>query len=139
TMKDPFATSRVTAANSALQSARVGEENTHEGGSQEERIALQGDLEHAKQSQAEAEKALSALKKLQQRGAASAAEVEAAQEKLQAANTTLQTLQQRSTHRFGKGDVRSADARVKDAEENLKSARIQFENANISSPIKGTV
>jgi HlyD family secretion protein len=139
TMKDPFATSRVATANSALQSARVGDENVRQGGSQEERITLEGDLQHAQETKTQAEKALAALQDLRKRGAASQAEVESAQEKLKAANTTLQTLQQRSTNRYSRGDVRSADARVKDAEENLRSAKIQFANANISSPIRGTV
>jgi HlyD family secretion protein len=138
-MRDPFATARLATAGSALQAARLGNENTLKGGSQEERIALTGDLQHAQQTQTEAAKALAALKQLQQKGAASTAEVAAAEERLRSANTTVETLRERSTHRFSQADLRSATAHVEDAQEALNSAKIQFANANISSPMAGTV
>jgi HlyD family secretion protein len=90
-MKDPFASARIATANSALQAARVADQNIRSGGSQEERIGLEGDLKHAQLAQAEAAKGLAALERLQQQGAASAAEVDAAQQRLQAADATLQT------------------------------------------------
>jgi HlyD family secretion protein len=138
-MKDPFAISRMTAADAALQGARVGDENIEKGGSQEDLIGLRGDLAHAKLSQAEASKALAALQKLQQQGAASAAEVGAAQQTLQNANATLTTLQAKSTEPYRQSDVRQARARVADAQASLDAAKNQFSNANISSPMAGTV
>jgi HlyD family secretion protein len=138
-MKDPFAISRVTAANAALAGARVGEENIEKGGSQEDLIGLQGDLAHARLSQTDAAKALASLQKLQQQGAASAAEVEAAQQKLQAANATLATLQAKSAGPYRPSDVHQARARVEDAQASLDAAKNQFNNANISSPMAGTV
>jgi HlyD family secretion protein len=138
-MRDPFATARVATANSALQSARAGDENTLKGGSQEERIAMAADLQHALQTQIEAAKAFASLKKLQQSGAASPAEVVSAEQRLQAANTTVQMLREKSTHRFSRQDLRNAAAHVQDAQEALNSAKIQFANANITSPMAGTV
>ncbi len=138
-MKDPFAISRVTAANAALAGARVGQENIEKGGSQEDLIGLQGDLAHARLSQTDAAKALAALQKLQQQGAASTAEVEAAQQKLQAANATLRTLQAKNSERYRPSDTRQAKARVEDAQASLDAAKNQFNNANISSPMAGTV
>jgi len=138
-MRDPFATARVATANSALQAARAGNENTLKGGSQDERIAMAADLQHAEQSRAEAAKSLASLKQLKQRGAASAAEVTAAEQKLEAANTTVEMLREKSGGRFSKQDVRSAAAHVRDAQEALNSAKLQFANANITSPMAGTV
>jgi HlyD family secretion protein len=138
-MRDPFATARVATANSALQTARAGDENTLKGGSQEERIAMTADLQHAEQTQMEAAKALAALKKLQQSGAASPAEIASAEQRLQAANTTVQMLREKSTRRFSRQEMRTAAAHVRDAQEALNSAKIQFANANISSPMAGTV
>lgn len=138
-MKDPYAVSRVATATANLKAAQVGDENIHNNGSAEERIALEGDLAHARQAQAKAQKSLAALKELQARGAASKAEVDAAQQQLDAATTTLNTLTQRSMGRFTVADRTSADARVKDAEAALDSAQEAYENANITSPIAGTV
>ena len=139
TMKDPFAISRLTAAKAALEAARLGNENLRKGGTQDERIALGGDLKHAEENQAQAAKSLAALKQLRTKGAASDAEIAAAQEKLDAANTTLQIVLQRSTKRFSTRDLSSSDAHVIDEQANVDAAKIQFNNANISSPISGTV
>jgi HlyD family secretion protein len=139
TMKDPFAISRLTAAKAALAAAQLGNENIRKGGTQDERIALSGDLKHAQEAQAQAAKSLAALQQLRDRGAASDAEIAAAREKLSSANTTLQTLLERSTQRFSRKDLTSSDAHVRDEQANVDAAKIQFNNANIASPIAGTV
>ena len=138
-MKDPFAVSRMATANAAVQGARVGDENIRNGGSQEDLIALKGDLAQAKIAQSNAAKSLAALQQLQTRGAASTAEVDAAEQKLQTANTTLATLKEKSTERYRPSNMREADARVADAQATLDAAKNQFNNANISSPMAGTV
>jgi HlyD family secretion protein len=138
-MKDPFAISRMATANAALQGARVGDENIREGGSQEDIIALKGDQAQAELSQANAVKSLSALQQLQKKGAASTAEVDAAEQKLQTATATLETLKEKSTERYRPSNIREADARVADAQSTLDAAKNQFNNANISSPMAGTV
>ena len=138
-MKDPYASSRVATANANLKSAEVGDQNIREGGSAEERINLKGDLEHAKSAAAGAKQTLANLKQLQARGAASQAEVDAAQHRLDDALTTLSTLQARSTGRFSPADRTSAAARVSDARSALEAAQVAYDNANISSPISGTV
>jgi HlyD family secretion protein len=58
---------------------------------------------------------------------------------LQAATTTLSALQQKTTVRYRPSDRREAAARVADAQASLDAARNQFNNANISSPMAGTV
>lgn len=138
-MKDPYAVSRVATANANLKSAEVGDENIRQEGSAEERIALSGDLAHAREALAKAEKSLASLKELQARGAASQAEVDAAQQQLDTAKTTLNTLTERSKGRFTAADQTSADARVNDAKAALDAAQEAYDNANISSPIAGTV
>lgn len=138
-MKDPFAISRMTAANAALQGWRLSVDNIQNGGAQEDRIDLHGNLAHAQLEQAQATRALSALQHLQQQGAASAAEVDAAQERLKAANATLETLTRKTTEPYTAADLRNATAHLADAQANVDSAKVQFNNANISSPIAGTV
>lgn len=138
-MKDPFAVSRMTAANAALEGWRLSEENIRNGGSQEDRIALRGKLEQAQLAQANAAKDLNVLQQLQQKGAASEAEVNAAAEKLKSANATLQNLKEKSTDSYSAADLRNATSHVADAQANVDSAKVQFNNANIASPMAGTV
>lgn len=138
-MKDPYASSRVATANANLKSAEVGEQNIRRNGSADERITLEGDLEHAQAAKTRAQHTLEDLKLLQAKGAASPAEVDAAQQRLDDATTTLQTLQARSFGRFSAADRTSAAARVQDARTALEAAQIAYDNANITSPISGTV
>jgi HlyD family secretion protein len=138
-MKDPFAISRMTAANAALEGWRLSVQNIRNGGSQEDRIDLRGNLAHAQVAQANAAKALAALQKLRQQGAASQAEVDAAQQKLQDTNTTLNTLNEKDTQPYTPADLKNATAHLADAQANVDSAKVQFNNANIPSPIAGTV
>jgi HlyD family secretion protein len=138
-MRDPFAISRLATANATLQGARVGNENIQNGGSQEDLIGIKGNLQQAEISQSEAQKSFDALKQLQAKGAASAAEVELARKKLQAANASLATLQAKSSDRYRPGDRREAQAKLADAQAAVDAARNQFNNANIHSPMAGTV
>jgi len=138
-MKDPFAISRMTAANAALQGWRLSVESIRNGGTQQERIDLNGNLSHARLAQADAAKTFAAIQQLQQRGAASQAEVDAAADKLKNANATLQTLQQKETQPYTASDLRNATSHLADAQANVDSAKVQFNNANIASPMAGTV
>jgi HlyD family secretion protein len=114
-------------------------ENIRNGGSQEDRIDLHGNLAHAQLEHTQAAKALVALQELRQQGAASQAEVDAAEQKLQAANATLKTLNEKATEPYTAADLRNATAHLADAQANVDSAKVQFNNANISSPMAGTV
>ena len=138
-MDDPFAVSRVATADANLQAARVDYNDVHNGGSQQERIALVGDLEQARLAVAQAAKALGALKDLQQKGAASAAEISGAQQKLDTANSTLSTLQQKKTDRYSAYDIKNSGTHLHEMEAALDAAKIQFGDANIRTPMAGTV
>jgi HlyD family secretion protein len=138
-MKDPFAVSRMTAAKAALEGWRLSEENIRKGGSQSERVDLSGKLEQAQLAQQKASKDLTALKDLQQKGAASDAEVNAAAQKLKSTSATLQNLQEKSTDSYSAADLKNATSHVADAQANVDSAKVQFNNANIASPMAGTV
>jgi HlyD family secretion protein len=138
-MKDPFASSRVATANSALRAAQNSDQNIRAGGSQEEKIALAGDLEHAELTESDAQHSLDALQALQQTGSASSAEVASAQQRLLGAKATLKALQERGANRFSVGDKASVSARVADAAASLDAAKVAFANANITAPQAGRV
>ena len=133
------AQARVASAASALTAAEASHNDMASGGTQEERLAIAGDLERARNQVAQGEKDVAALQQLQQHGAASAAEVTAAQQRLLASQSTLSGIQQRSTGRYSKSDLGRTSAQVADARAALAAAQSNFAANVIRSPIAGTV
>lgn len=138
-LDDSDAVSRVATANASLKSAEATSIDLQQGGTQEERLVMSGDLNRARLQQQQATKDLDALQQLQQRGAASAGEVESAKQRLDASNSTLQGVQQRSTKRYSPTDRSRTAAQLAEAKAALASARSSYAGVNIRSPIAGTV
>ena len=138
-MEDGDATARLATANSTLQSAQLNLQNMRQGGSQEERVALQADISRAEMRKKQAESDLTALRQLQQKGAASPAEVASAEERLQEATSALENTQHRGTQRYSPGDHTRAQAQVADAQAAVAAAHSSYAAANIRSPLSGTV
>jgi HlyD family secretion protein len=138
-MEDADTVSRLATAKSTLETAHLNLENLQQSGSQEERLALQADLSRAEMRKKQAETDLAALRQLQQKGAASAAEVTSAQQRLQEATSALENTQQRGTQRYSPGDHARAQAQVADAQAAVSAAQSSYAAANIRSPLSGTV
>src|SRR5258708_39181303 len=109
-MDDSDAVAKLAAANATLRTAEATLHDMEQGGSQEERISLSGDLSRAQLQQQQAAKDLDALKQLEQKGAASASEVAAAAQRLQAANNSVQSFQSRNTQRYSPTDKARVEA-----------------------------
>ena len=138
-MDDSDAVAKLAAANATLRTAEATLHDMQQGGSQEEHLTLAGDLSRAQLQQQQATKDLAALKQLEQKGAASASEVAAAEERLQAANSSLQSLQSRTTQRYSPTDKARIEAQVADARAALAAAQSSYASFNIRTPIAGTV
>jgi HlyD family secretion protein len=138
-MDDSDALSRLATAKASLSTAQASLHDLQQGGSQDERIALQGDLSRSKIQEQEAAKDLAALKQLQQKGAASASEVASAEQRLQTANSSLQNVQMRSTQRYSTADRARAEAQLADARAGVAAAENGYANVNVRSPLAGTV
>src|ERR1700733_7463878 len=138
-MDDSDAVAKLASANAALRTAEATLHDMEQGGSQEERVALSGDLSRAQLQQQQAQKDIVALQQLQRTGAASASEVAAAQERLQVANTSLQNIQNRTTQRYSPSDKARIEAQVADARASLQAAQSTYNSYNIRSPQSGTV
>jgi HlyD family secretion protein len=138
-MDDADAVAKIAAANSAVHTAEATLHDIGQGGSQDERIGLSGDLSRAEQQQQQAAKDLASLQALQQKGAASASEVASAEQRLQSAESSLKGLQTRSTQRYGTTDKSRAEAQLADARASLAAAQAAYANANIRAPFAGTV
>lgn len=138
-MNDADAVSRLAAAHAALRSAQVTIQDLEQGGSQEERLGFAGDTNKAKLQQEQASRDLAALQALHQKGAASASEVAAAQQRLQSANAALQSIQLRSTQRYSPADQARAKAQLNEAKAALAAAQNSYAGVNIRAPFPGTV
>jgi HlyD family secretion protein len=138
-MDDSDAVARLAAANATLRTAEATLHDMEQGGSQEEHIALTGDLARAQQQQLQATKDLAALKQLEQKGAASASEVVAAEQRLQATNNSVQSFQMRTTQRYSPADKARIEAQVADARAALAAAQSGYAGFNIRTPKAGTV
>jgi HlyD family secretion protein len=138
-MDDSDAVAKLASANATLRTAEATLHDMEQGGSQEERITLSGDLSRAQLQQQQAQKDLTALQQLQQNGAASASEVAAAQQRLQSATTSLQNIQNRTTQRYSAPDKTRVEAQVADARAALEAAKSTYNSYNIRTPQAGTV
>src|ERR1700685_3353266 len=138
-MDDPDTVARLATARSTLEGAQLNVQNLQQSGTQEERLALQADLSRAEMRKKQAETDLTALRQLQQKGAASTAEVAAAEHRLQEATSLLQNTQLRGTERYSAGDHARARAQLTDAQAAVTAARSHYAAANIRSPLSGTV
>ena len=139
TMDDTDARARLATALSALKSAQDSYNATVQGGTQEERLSLAGEVNKAQIDRDQAQSDLEALKKLQATGAASASEVAAAQERLDTDNASLVVLKQRKTQRYGADDLSRVKAAMADAEAGYAAAQQVVNKANVHAPFAGTV
>jgi HlyD family secretion protein len=138
-LDDSDAVAKLATATATLRTAEATLHDMEQGGSQEERITLTGDLNRAQLQQQQAANDLAALKKLQQKGSASAGEVLSAEERLQAANGSLQSVQMRTTQRYSSADKARVEAQVADARAALVAAQSSYGTLNIRTPQAGTV
>lgn len=138
-LKDQYAVPRLQKARADLDEAELNEQNVLHNGSQEDRIGAAVDLDKAATEQQQAENALRAMNQLAKRGDVSPAELEVAQQRLILANASLQALQLKLHDRYSPEDLASWKARVAADTASVAAEEVSYGNANIISPIAGTV
>jgi HlyD family secretion protein len=138
-MDDSDVLARLATANASLRTAEATLHDIDQGGSQDERIGLTGDISRTKLQQQQATSDLAALNQLQQKGAASASEITAAEQRLATLNNSLQALQSRSTQRYSASDRARAQAQLADAKAAVSAAQSSYASSNVRSPIAGSV
>jgi HlyD family secretion protein len=138
-MDDTEAKARLATAQAALKGAQGDYQSARNGGTQEERNSLKGEIAKAQIDHDQAQQNLQALKSLQSSGAASASEVSSAQTRLAADASTLQVLQQRLTDRYGSDFVAHSQASLADAQANYAAALDALNHAIVHAPFTGTV
>src|SRR5579883_2727715 len=138
-MDDTDARARLAAALANLKGAQAAYDATVKGGTQEELLSLNGQIQSAILDREQAQNSLATLEKLQMQGAASASEVAAAKDRLIAANNSLGVLEKKKTSRYGSPDVAHAKASLEDAQAAYAAAQQSVNQANVKAPFAGTV
>ncbi|HWG17765.1 MAG TPA: efflux RND transporter periplasmic adaptor subunit [Acidobacteriaceae bacterium] len=138
-LDDAAAQATLAHADASLQAAKVAAANVSHGGTAEERATVDADLKRANMALEQDAANLVQTQKLQGQGAASQAEVAAVQHRIQMDEANLQALHARAAQRYTPDDVQNAEAQVTDARASIDAAKSALSNAQIRSPIDGTV
>jgi HlyD family secretion protein len=138
-MDDTDARSKLATAIAALRGAQASYDAMMKGGTQEERLTLNGDMAKTQMDRDQAQRDVVALEKLQTQGAASSAEVAAAKDRLAAANSSLALLEKKKSGRYDSADIAHAKAALDDAQAGFAAAREVVNQANVKAPFAGTV
>ena len=122
-----------------LRAAEADLNAIHSGGTREEVITTQSELNRARSDVDASQRNLEALKQLQQSGAASPAEIRDAELRLQTTQSQLTLLQQKTTKRYSSPEVERVEAQVQQAQAAYSAAQDALSKSNIVSPVDGTV
>lgn len=111
----------------------------HNGGTQEEVMTTEAQLAKAQTDRDAAQRNLEALKRLQQKGAASLGEVKNAQDQLQRAESDLKFLQQKRSERYSVPEISRVEAQRTQAQTAYHAAEDVLSQLDIRAPFDGTV
>ena len=138
-LDDADARAQAARALSQLKSAEAQLQSIKAGGTQEEVLTLHADLTKAQAERDDAQRNLQAIQKLRQTGAASPAEVDAAQNRLKKAEADVQLLQSKTSGRFSSPEIAKAEAAQEEARAAYASAEDLLHHSNVTAPFAGTV
>jgi HlyD family secretion protein len=138
-MDDTDARSRLAAAQASLAQAKLQLADLERGGDSEAHLTYSSNIASAKLEQRDAAANLRTLQTLQKKGSASESEVAAAQQRLDAANLALSSANAHATTHYSADDRSAAQARIHDAEVAVQAAQSAISDADVHSPINGTV
>ncbi len=138
-LDDIDARARVASGESALKTAQAELDAARNNGTPAQRDSAAADIERSRIERDQAQSSLNALTHLQTTGAASAAEVDAARQRLASAQTAYNAAQQTAKNRYTAPDIARAQAAVNDAQSALAAAQQVLSQTSVIAPIAGTV
>lgn len=138
-MDDTGARARLATALAALRNAQDSYTTLLHGGTQQQRISLQGEITKARLDRNQAQQNLAAFQKLQAIGAASPSEVASAKQRLNMDDASLSVLEQRQSEPYDTADLNRAKAALADAQAGYAAAQQAVNQANVRAPFSGTV
>jgi HlyD family secretion protein len=138
-LDDVEARSQAAHALAQLRAAEADLNAVKSGGTNEEVLANRTALTKAKAERDEARRNLEAIQKLQQNGAASAAEVQTAQDRQKNAEADVSLLESKLNGRYSSPEVVKVEASADQARAAYAAAQELVRNANVQAPFAGTV
>ena len=138
-LEDANARSQAARAEAQLKGAEADLNTVENGGTKDELLTTRNALVKAEADRDAAQRNLQAMQRLLQTGAASQAEVDAAQNQFRIAESNVQLLQQKLGGRYSKQEIGHVEAQEAEARAALAAAQELLKNSNIVAPREGMV
>ncbi len=138
-LDDAEARSQAARALSQVSAADADLSAIQSGGNREEVLTVEAQLTKAQGARDAAQRNLDALQRLQQKGAASPAEVKDAENQLARANVDLKLLQQKQKGRYSHPEIARVEAEKANAQSAHAAAEDVLSQLNIHAPFDGIV
>jgi HlyD family secretion protein len=138
-LDDADARSQAARAEAQLKGAQANVQAIEHGGSQEELLTLQTQIVKARTDRDAAQRSVEALRRLQQKGAASVGEVKESENTLQRAQADLDLLEQKQKERYSKPEMEHVSAQRSEAQAAYAAAQDILQKSNIVAPFDGVV
>ncbi len=138
-LDDAGARTEAAKALARLKAAQADLHSIEAGGTHEEVLTTQSELVKARAELEAANRNLTVMQQLQQRGAASAAEVEDARNRLKRAQAEVNLLQQKETSRYSRPEIAKVKAQQEEAETAYQAAQDTLHRSNVRAPRAGIV
>jgi HlyD family secretion protein len=138
-LDDADARAQSARALAQLRAAQSDMNAVERGGSQEEILTRDSQLAKAQTERDTAQRNLEALRRLQEKGAASVGEVRDAENALQRADADLKLIEQKQKGRFSKPEIDKVDAQKSEAQATYNAAQETLAKSNIRAPFDGVV
>jgi HlyD family secretion protein len=131
--------SQAARAQAQMKAAQADQADLTTGGTREEVLTLDSQLIKARSARNDAQRNLDALHRLQQQGAASAGEVQQAEEALQRAQADTTLLEQKQKDRYSKPEVAKVQAHAAEAQAAYDAAEDALRKSSVRAPFDGIV
>lgn len=138
-LDDADARAQAARALAQLRAAQSDMSAIERGGSQEEVLTLDSQLVKARAERDTAQRNLDALRRLQEKGAASAGEVRDAENALQRADADVKLIGQKQKGRFSKPEIEKVEAQRSEAQAAYGAAQDTLAKSNLRAPFDGLV
>lgn len=138
-LEDADAIARVATAAAQIANADANVNAIKQGGTREEVLTTQADLTRVRADRDAAQRNLDAMRRLQQKGAASAGEVADAENRFKSLQAQVDLLEKKQGSRYSKTEVAKVEAAAAESRASLAAANVVVEKANIRAPRDGMV
>ena len=138
-LNDAEARSQAAKALSQVRGSQADVSAIESGGSREEVLTTEAQLAKVQTARDAAERNLEALRRLEEKGAASPGEVRQAENQLAVAEADLKLLQQKQKDRYSRPEIAKVEAQRSEAESTYAAAENVLSQLNIHAPFDGVV